>query len=513
MRLTSLRMYMMIPMMKNHKKKKEKDNPDGAVKSRNLKNRSNSSILHITYAVTAVFVLLIAYFMYFVFVQSQSVIGNTYNPRLDLFSERIIRGDIRTSDGVNAAETVTGSDSTETRRYPYGDLFCHLTGYSTRGKTGLESLANFYLLSSHINLIEQAQNEIFGVKSPGDDIVLTVSYELQKAAYDALGDRRGAVMALDPETGRVLCMVSKPGFDPNTINEDWESLSSEENDAGQLLNRATQGAYPPGSIFKIFTVLEYIHEHPYDYESFSYTCDGSYEDADGNVIRCFGNEAHGEQNLYEAFANSCNGAFAMIGREADTESMKGLCDSLLFNSRLPIDLPYSRSKYTLSAGDSNFVKELTGIGQGNTLVSPAHMLMITSAIANDGILMRPMLIESIESAGGETVRSFEPEEYGRLMDASDSQKLREMMRLVVTEGTGSAFRDAPYESYIKTGSAEYENGEKTHAWCLSFVDASGENTPSGIAVAVIVEDGRSGGSTAAPVARQVTDAYFSFLKN
>ena len=492
---------------------KKKDDSDSGIKSRNLRNRSNRSILHITYAVTVVFILLIAYFMYFVFVQSQSVIGNTYNPRLDLFSERIIRGAIRTSDGVKAAETVTDPDGTETRSYPYGDLFCHLTGYSTRGKTGMESLANFYLLSSHINLIEQARNDIFGVKSPGDDIVLTVSYELQKAAYDALGDRRGAVMAMDPKTGKVLCMVSKPGFDPNTINEDWDSLTAEGNDAGQLLNRATQGAYPPGSIFKIFTVLQYMHEHPYDYESFSYNCNGSYEDAEGNVIRCFGNEAHGEQDLYEAFANSCNGAFAMIGRETDTDSMKKLCESLLFNSKLPIELPYTQSKYTLSDSDSNFVKELTGIGQGNTLVSPAHMLFVTSAIANDGVLMKPMLTESIESAGGETVKRFKPEEYGRLMDASDAAKLREMMRLVVTDGTGSAFRDAPYEAYIKTGSAEYENGEKTHAWCLSFVPASGENAPSDIAVAVIVEDGRSGGSTAAPVARQVTDAYFSFLKN
>lgn len=230
---------------------KKKDDSDSGIKSRNLRNRSNRSILHITYAVTVVIILLIAYFMYFVFVQSQSVIGNTYNPRLDLFSERIIRGAIRTSDGVKAAETVTDPDGTETRSYPYGDLFCHLTGYSTRGKTGMESLANFYLLSSHINLIEQARNDIFGVKSPGDDIVLTVSYELQKAAYDALGDRRGAVMAMDPKTGKILCMVSKPGFDPNTINEDWDSLTAEGNDAGQLLNRATQGAYPPGSIFKI----------------------------------------------------------------------------------------------------------------------------------------------------------------------------------------------------------------------------------------------------------------------
>ena len=490
---------------------KRKD--EKSIRSRNLRNRSNRSILHISYAVSLVFVLLMAYFLYFVFCGSQSVIGNTYNPRLDLFSERIVRGEIKSSEGEVLAYTEVDETGGESRKYPFGELFCHMTGYSTKGKTGMESLGNFYLLSSHINLIEQIRNEILGEKSPGDNIWLTVSLELQRTAYEALGDRRGAVMAMDPTTGRVLCMVSKPGFDPNSIIEDWEEITSEENDRGQLLNRAAQGSYPPGSIFKIFTVLEYMHEHPYDYQDFSYVCDGTYEDGEGNTISCYGNEAHGEQDLYEAFANSCNGAFAVIGAEINIEKAMELNTELLFNSKLPLDLPYTRSSYSLTDSDTDFLKELTGMGQGNTLVSPAHMLMVTAAIANDGVLMKPMFTDRLESAGGEFFKSFKPEEYGRIMSPEDAERLSEMMRLVVTEGTGSAFRDAAYEACVKTGSAEYDNGERTHAWCLSFVRAEGENAPSDIAVAVIVEDGKSGGATAAPIARQVTDRLFETLKN
>ena len=481
--------------------------------SRNPGNRSNRSILHISYAVTGLFAAMIVYFLYFVFVGSQNVIGSTYNPRTDSFAERIVRGPIMSSDGYVLSETVRDETGNESRVYPQGELFCHLTGYTSRGKTGMESFGNFYLLSSHINLIEQLENDLRGEKSLGDSIYLTSSYELQKAASEALGDRRGAVIAMEPATGRILCMVSKPGFDPNTIAEDWEEINSTGKDEGRLLNRALQGAYPPGSTFKIFTALEYMNEHPDDYEDFRFVCTGEYRDSEGNTISCYGGEAHGEQGLYEAFANSCNGAFAEIGGELDPESMTGLLEKLLFNSKLPIDMPYTQSRYALSSSDTEFLKALTAIGQGNTLVSPGHMLLVTSAIANDGVLMRPEFIQRVESAGGETVKTFREKEYGRLLKTEDAERLGEMMRLVVTEGTGSAFRDTPYEAYVKTGSAEYENGEKTHAWCLSFVKPDSESGSSGIAVAVTVEDGVSGGRTAAPVARAVTDAWYQSAKN
>lgn len=130
------------------------------------------------------------------------------------------------------------------------------------GQDGLESLANFYLLSSHMNLVEQAVNELSDVKNLGDQVVTTLDVGLQQAASDALGDRRGAVVVMEPDTGKILAMVSKPGFDPNQLSSQWESLISGDNTEAQLLNRAAQGVYPPGSTFKIVTLLEYIREHP-----------------------------------------------------------------------------------------------------------------------------------------------------------------------------------------------------------------------------------------------------------
>lgn len=471
------------------------------------KDLFNRSILRITYGVALIFLGLMAYFIWFVQVESPNVIGNTYNPRVDLMAERVIRGKIKTADGVVLAETLRAEDGTETRSYPYGTLYAPVTGYSQKGKTGIESLANFYLLSSHVNILEQTTKELLGEKNTGDNVWLTIRHGIQAAASEALGDRKGAVIAMDPETGEILCMVSKPSFDPNTIQEDWEALTAEDNREGQLLNRAAQGSYPPGSTFKMVTVLEYIHEHPSDYQDFRFSCSGSYTDPEGNRIQCYGGEAHGEQDLFQAFANSCNGAFARIGEEISPQETAKLAEKLLFNQALPFDLPYTRSSYSLQESDSLFLKEQTAIGQGKTTMSPLHNLLLTAAVANGGELMKPRLLSHLENAGGENFRSFSSERAGRLLSQEDAGLLKELMGLVVTEGTGSAFRGAPYGAYAKTGSAEYESGgeRKTHAWC----NAIGEGNGKQLAVCVIVEDGKSGGSTAAPVARAVLDAWWA----
>ena len=226
------------------------------------KTSTDKSILFVTYIMVGLFVGLMGYFGYFLQVQSETVINNSYNARLDSFSDRIIRGEILSNDGTVLAKTNVAEDGTEVREYPYGSLFAHVVGYSDQGKTGLESLANFYLLSSHMNLVEQAVNELSDVKNLGDQVVTTLDVGLQQAASDALGDRRGAVVVMEPDTGKILAMVSKPGFDPNQLSSQWESLISGDNTEAQLLNRAAQGVYPPGSTFKIVTLLEYIREHP-----------------------------------------------------------------------------------------------------------------------------------------------------------------------------------------------------------------------------------------------------------
>lgn len=467
--------------------------------------KANNGILGITYLIVALFLGLAVYMGYFLQVRSEDVINNSYNARLDSFSDRIVRGKIMAGDGTVLAETQVDAGGNETRVYYYGSVFDHAVGYSAKGKTGIEALANFYLLTSHVNLLEQVGNELSGRKNPGDNVYTTLDAELQQAAYAALGDRKGVVIAMEPDTGKVLAMVSKPGYDPNTLLQDWDRLTGEDNGEGQLLNRATQGLYPPGSTFKIVTALEYMREHPGDYRDYQFDCSGVYENGDYR-IKCYHSTAHGHQDFTLAFANSCNGAFSSLGLGLNLGGFRNTAKDLLFNSQLPITgLPYKQGSFNMEPGADTWEILQTSIGQGTTQITPMHNAMITAAIANGGTLMKPYFLDSVETAGGEEIKKFMPASYGSLMTAGEAAGLTELMRAVVTEGTGSAVRTDAYTVAAKTGSAEFETGKETHAWFTGFAPAESPR----LVVTVLVEEGGSGGRVAAPIARQLFDIYMS----
>ena len=200
---------------------------------------------------------LIGYLIYFNTIKSDDFINSPYNTRQDTFADRVVRGKIMSSDGEVLAQTNVSEDGTEERSYPYNNVFAHVVGYDSNGKSGLESEANFQLLSSHEFFLNQIRNEFMGTKNTGDTVVSTLNADLQTTAYNSLGDRRGAVVALEPSTGKILALVSKPDFDPNTISENWNTLVNDETNSS-LLNRATMGQYPPGSTFKVVTALDYF---------------------------------------------------------------------------------------------------------------------------------------------------------------------------------------------------------------------------------------------------------------
>ena len=466
--------------------------------------KANRNIMKLVYAVTALFLGMMVYMGYFLQVRSEDVINNSYNPRLDSFADRVVRGEILAADGTVLAQTHLDQNGNEVRVYPFGSLYGHVVGYSTRGKTGIESLANFYLLSSHVNLMEQIVNQLMGENNPGDHVYTTLDHQLQQAASDALGDRRGAVVVMEPDTGKILAMVSKPGYDPNTVAADWDSLTSEDNNQGQLLNRATQGLYPPGSTFKIVTALEYMREHPEDYKNYQFDCDGIYENGEYQ-IRCYHSTAHGSQDFIHAFANSCNGAFANLGLSLDLSAFRATAEGMLFNSALPLAIPYSQSSFVMDAGADTWEILQTSMGQGATQITPIHNAMITAAIANGGTLMKPYLLDRVENGAEEEIKKFLPEAYGELMTAEEAANLTELMRAVVTEGTGSAVRTDAYTAAAKTGSAEFETGKETHAWFTGFAPVEDPR----IAVTVIVEESGSGGAVAGPIARTLFDLYLS----
>lgn len=469
------------------------------------KNNINREFAVVTYSFLGLFLCLMGYFVYFQFAQSEKFINSPYNTRQELFIQKVVRGAIYTADGVTLAETVTDAEGNETRKYPYGRIFAHVVGYSTHGTSGIESMANFNLLRSNIFYVEKAVSDLQGEKSPGDSVTTTLDYNLQLRAFDALGTYDGAVVVMEPATGKILAMVSKPDFDPNTIAEDWEDMVSDGNNNSMLLNRATQGLYPPGSTFKIFTTLAYMHQNV-DYENYSFNCQGEYT-LGNKTIHCHSNKRHGTENLKESFANSCNSSYASLGLTLDLDEFSALCERMLFNTALPTSFESSKSSFVLAQGDGNSAVMETAIGQGKTLVTPLHMALVTSAIANDGVLMKPYVIDHTTDADGAPVEQYEPQEYGELLLESEAVIMQEYMRSVVESGTAAKLKNDRYEVAGKTGSAEFSSSsDASHSWFVGYAHQAGKQD---IAVAIIVEDSGIGSEYAVPIAQEIFDAYYN----
>ena len=331
-------------------------------------------------------------------------------------------------------------------------------------------------------------------------MVSTLDAGLQVTAYNALGDRWGAVVALEPSTGKILVQVSKPDFDPNTIAENWDWLVSDENNSS-LLDRATNGAYPPGSTFKVVMALDYFRTKG-SFEGYSYLCQGSIT-LDDHTISCYNGTVHGQEDFYSAFASSCNCAFADMGSSIGASSMRKTAEDLLFNKKLPLS-SYKKSSFTLDKDSPVPLIMQTAIGQGNTLVSPMHMALITSAVANGGILMKPYLIDQVKSVDGEIVKTTQPEVYKKLMTTNEANLLGKLMKNVVEYGTASALSGRGYTAAGKTGSAEFDENGSSHSW---FIGYSNVDHPD-LAVAVIVENGGTGSQAAVPIAGEIFDAYY-----
>lgn len=464
----------------------------------------NREFLVVMYLFLALFLAMMAYFVYFQVFLSEEFINSPYNSLQDLFAEQVVRGDITSADGHVLATTKTGKDGEETREYPYGRMFAHAVGYAVNGKAGIENQENFSLLRSHEFFLTQLADDWRGEKSQGDRIVTTLDFDIQKRAYEALSGYDGAMIVMEPKTGKIIAMVSLPDYDPELIAESWEDITAEGSTV--LYNRATQGKYAPGSVFKLFTTLAWCRENPDSYGKFRFDCDGAFT-KDGQTIHCASGRKHGEENLKDAFAGSCNAAFASLSLTLDTDAFNGLCTDMLFNQDLPIAFESGKSSFHLSEDDSDAMIMETAIGQGKTLVSPLHMLLVVSAAANDGVLMRPYLVDHSENSAGIVVNTNEPAEYGALMTKKEASILQKYMRAAVTSGTASKLSGQSYTAYGKTGTAQVsDSSDQTNAWYIGYAKKEGYED---IAVAVVLENSGAGSTYAVPAAKRVFDLYFN----
>lgn len=495
---------------KNRKRKstapKAKQKPkQPVVDERQERKVRNRELVRLSYLIVFMFLSLIGYLVYFNIEKRDEINSNSYNTKQDSYQEMIIRGSIKSADGEILAGTNVEADGTEERLYPFNNVFSHVVGYAENGRAGVESTHNYDLLTSHASILEQIRNEQQDVKVRGDSVVLTLDSRLQEVCYNALGAYQGAIVVMEPDTGKILAMVSKPDYNPNSISADWETLVNDTQNSS-LFNRAVQGQYPPGSTFKILTTLAYIREHPTDYQDFYYNCPGVISREDVNIT-CYGGAVHGNQNLEHSFVNSCNGSFATIGMELDNQTLIDVCESFLFNNDLPISMQSSKSLFLLGKNASYGEEMMTAIGQGETVVSPLEMALVTATVANDGKMMTPYYVDRIETYDEDLVKQYKPSLYKELMTTEEAAIIQEFMVKTVEEGTASALSGQNYTAAGKTGSAEYEVGGTagTHSWFVGYANVENPD----IVVSIIAENGGSGSAAAVPIAKQIFDAYYN----
>lgn len=450
-----------------------------------------------------VFAGLIGYLIYFNATQAEHIINNPYNKRQDVLANKTIRGSILASDGTVLATTITDAEGKEVRYYPKSNLLSHVIGYKERGGSGLESQLAYYLLISDCNFYTQISNSISGKKNIGNNAITTLDADLSRAAYDALDGNKGSVVIMEPDSGRILTMISSPDFNPNVIDTEWDSIVGSQTDS-PLLNRATQGVYPPGSTFKIITLLEYIRENPDSYMNYKYVCDGEYE-LGSEKMACSGHKPHGEVDLIQSLALSCNGSFINMGLSLDIAGFEKTAQNMLFNSSLPLGMEYTQSRFELNQDSSKWEIAQTSFGQGKTLTTPIHLALITSVIANDGVLMRPYLLDRIESVDGNIVKSFKCSEYNTLMTKEESDFIEKGMKAVIEESFDWLFENSIYDVAAKSGTAQFGTKGYEHSLFMSY---SPVENPE-IVVVVVLEGGENLNVHAGVVAKKIYDYYYS----
>ncbi len=480
---------------------------------RRRKGHRNIETNVISFAFVGIFAIMIIYFIYFQTSQATEIAESPLNPRNASTVEvpdPIRRGTIYAAEGTVLAQTRLDDEGKEYRSYPTGMLFSTPVGMARGGGSGIEGkLSDDLTTSSHDTLVEKrsAGLEEDQKQYQGNSVYTTLLPDLQEVAYEALGDDKGAVLAIEPATGKILCMVSKPTYDPNKGGTDYDEWAALPDEDSVLINRATQGQYPPGSTFKVFTAIEYMKENPDTYNNFRYTCRGTTHPPGGATISCQYRTAHGSEDITKAFVVSCNCAFSTIGLDLDYQKYRETAEAFGFNSKLPIDdIESYESKFYIDSKSSMSEVQETAFGQGNTMITPLQNLMITATVANGGTMMKPYLVDRVEAADGTVIKKNAPIIHkSDLLTEKESTAMNELMRQMVSQSLGSVFRSS-YKVAGKTGQAEFENdSDKAHLWFTCFAPYDDPQ----IAVVCVLEKNDIQPTKAPSVCRSVIYEYMN----
>jgi len=478
----------------------------------------NRAVRRLSSIVLAMFLALLVSVTWVQYVQAPSLNADQRNVRTLYNEYGNPRGPI-----VVGGESVASSRAVDDvfgyqREYSEGELYASVTGYYSVvfGRTGLEREANDVLTGRADALFwSRLQDLLAGRKPQGSAVETTILPAAQKAAFEALGKQRGAVVALDPRTGAILALVSKPSFDPNllaghdtaVVNEAYRALENEE--GSPLVNRALAGnTYPPGSTFKLVTAAAAL-ESGMTPESEVFAPRELDLPLTSSTLKNFGGTACAATDtttLADALRVSCNTAFGQLGLELGDEALRRQAEAFGFGESLRVPLRVTPSRFPADPDEPQTA--LSAIGQFEVSATPMQMAMVAAAIANDGVQMQPYLVAQVRTADLAVVERTEPTELRRSVSTETARALRDMMVEVVRGGTGKAAQIRGVEVAGKTGTAQHASGADPHAWFVGFAPADDPQ----VAVAVLVEEGgdlgseATGGQVAAPIARKVMEA-------
>lgn len=481
----------------------------------------NTPLRRLATVVVGMFVVLMGGATWVQFVQADDLNSDGRNVRTLYREFGRARGPIVVGGEAVASSAPVDDAFKYQRSYANGELYAPVTGFYSivhRG-TMLEKAENDVLNGQADSLfLTRLQDLITGEQPQGSSIELTIDPAAQQAAWDALGDQRGAVVALDPTTGAILAMVSKPSYDPNQLathdsaaaNAAYQALLAAEGDP--LVNRAIQGdTYPPGSTFKLVTAAAALEAGRVTPESVLTAPDELALPQTSATVKNYGGSScgsGGQTTLADALRVSCNTAFAQLGLDLGADALREQAEKFGFGNDeqyVPIKVTPSTFPAKVNAPNTAF----SALGQFEVSATPLQMAMVSAAIANGGELMAPYLVQTVRTADLDVVREADPSRLSEAVSPATASALRDMMVGVVDNGSGKAAQISGVRVAGKTGTAQTgRDDESPHAWFTAFAPAESPQ----VAVAVVVENGgavgneATGGRVAAPIAKAVIEA-------
>ncbi|MBU3179679.1 peptidoglycan D,D-transpeptidase FtsI family protein [Clostridium psychrophilum] len=453
------------------------------------------------------FIVLISYISYLYMFKSETAVASSFNQRLWAERNKVLRGTIYDKDMTALTKSTRLSETSQKQTYLQGAVFAHAIGYMDPiyGLTGLEKKYDGELMGNSDSALSKfaffsKDNE----EKVGNGLRTTLDSKLQEKAYNLLGDHRGAIVAMNPKTGEILAMVSKPSYDPNNLDKEWKSINS--NKDMPLLNRAVSGLYPPGSTFKTVTAASAL-ENITNVINTSKNDNGSLVVNGTRLLGDFQGESFGNIDFKSAYMHSSNVYFGSLGLDLGNKELKNTAEKFYFNKDIPtIGLTVENSVFPNYKSNEKGNIAQSAIGQAGVLVTPMEMALVVSTVANNGVMMEPMLVKEILSSKGNSIEKLKSKQLAQVMTSENAATMKTLMRAVVSGGTGKSAALPNILVSGKTGTADHDDPSKQeapHAWFTGFAPYDNPK----IAIAVIIEDGGQGGVLAANITKELIRTY------